>query len=211
LPAFPLFVKPTDRGGGVGIDSQSVVHSLDELRAKSASIADKLQSDSLIEEYLPGREFSVAILRRQDSAKFSVMPVELIAAADEHGQRILSGSVKASNEELVLAVTDESLKSKVCALAIGVFHALGARDYGRIDIRLDQFGAPHFLEANLLPSLIEGYGSFPKACEMNMGLGYEAMILNIVQLALMRDPGPYQNRAPHLLAPEGRGAVALQL
>jgi hypothetical protein len=45
---------------------------------------------------------------------------------------------------------------------------------------------PHFLEVNLIPSLIEGYGSFPKAYALNLGLDYETMLTHIVQLALNR-------------------------
>jgi hypothetical protein len=51
---------------------------------------------------------------------------------------------------------------------------------------MDKFGIPHFLEANLLPSLIDGYGSFPLACKLNAMLEYEAMILAIVRLAFDR-------------------------
>lgn len=72
-------------------------------------------------------------------------------------------------------------------LALASFHALGARDYGRIDIRLDSDGVANFLEANLIPSLISGYGSFPKACELNIGLEYEPMIISITELGLIRN------------------------
>lgn len=184
---FPLFVKPTDRGGGVGINSQSVVRSFDSLRSKVGSITADYQSDSLVEEYLPGREFSVAILREENLDEFIIMPIELVAEPDEQGSSMLSSEIKTANAEQVLEVKDNALRLNVCDLALGVFRALGARDYGRIDIRLDAFGAPHFLEANLLPSLINDYGSFPKACMLNIGLGYEAMLLTIVRLALGRD------------------------
>src|SRR6185503_701270 len=96
---FPLFIKPTDLGGGEGIDSSSVVHNFDELKLRVQSIAADLHSDSLVEEYLPGREFSVAILKSQHSTEFSVMPIELIAPADNRGQRILSREVKAADTE----------------------------------------------------------------------------------------------------------------
>ncbi|MFA5003835.1 MAG: hypothetical protein WC498_00985 [Candidatus Saccharimonadales bacterium] len=184
--AFPLFIKPTSRGGGLGIDSDSVVHTFEQFQSKIRSIAADLRSDSLVEEYLPGREFSVAILKDEDSTEFSVMPLELIAPPDERGARILSKSVKTLNAEQAIAVADEATKSKVCELAVNVFYALGARDYGRVDIRLDKYGVPHFLEANLIPSLISGYGSFPKACVLNLNLSYESMILKIVRLGLAR-------------------------
>ena len=183
---FPLFVKPANRGGGLGIDSDSVVHNYQELNAKASSISHEFKSDVLIEEYLAGREFSVAIMRKVGFPELMVMPIELVAPADEFGNRILGSKIKTANVEQVLAVADSLTKDRVNKLALGVFVALKARDYGRIDIRLDAFGAPNFLEANLIPSLISGYGSFPKACELNINLAYEPMILNIVNLGLER-------------------------
>jgi len=183
---FPLFVKPTDRGGGLGIDSDSVVKDFDALRAKVHSIATRYGSDALVEQYLPGREFSVAILKDTDSDAYTAMPIELIVPADDRGLKLLSSNVKSNDRETAVAVMDLNLKSQVETLALDVFSALGARDYGRIDIRLDADGTPHFLEANLIPSLIAGYGSFPKASMINCGLDYEQMILKIVSLGLTR-------------------------
>jgi D-alanine-D-alanine ligase len=187
--AYPLFVKPTDRGGGLGIDSDSVVNNFEELCAKATSLATELRSDSLVEKYLPGREFSVAILKDEHSTAFSVMPIELVAPLDERGARILSKQVKSSDTEHFMEIIDEDIKTAVAALAMDVFYALGAQDYGRVDIRLDAAGAPQFLEANLIPSLIKGYGNFPKACMLHMQLDYDAMILHIVRLALTRSAG----------------------
>ena len=82
------------------------------------------------------------------------MPIELIAPQDKNGCRILTSKVKSSNIEKASLVYDDDVKSKVMTLALNVFLALGARDYGRIDIRLDSAGIPNFLEANLIPSLI---------------------------------------------------------
>lgn len=191
--SLPVFIKPTDRGGGLGIDEGSLANSFEDIQAKTQSITDTLQSDSLIEEYLPGREFSVAILKNTDSEEFSVMPIELAAPLGQEGSCLLSGDVKSSNTEVILEVTDPNLNSELTTLARGAFLALGARDYGRIDIRLDKHGTPHFLEANLLPSLISGYGSFPKACVLNIGLDYESMILRIVQLGLARTADNNEN------------------
>lgn len=184
--SFPLFVKPTNRGGGSGVDSGSVVYNIEQLNAKVHSIAIELQADSLVEEYLPGREFSVAILKEEHTTGFLVMPIELVAPIDERGVRMLSNKVKTSNTEQVFLVTDEVARAEVVRLALDVFCALGARDYGRIDIRLDVSGTPNFLEANLIPSLISGYGSFPKACVLNSGLEYEPMIMRIAKLGLAR-------------------------
>jgi len=183
---FPLFVKPAGRGSGVGVDDDSVVHNQEQLKSKVYSIVANLQSDALIEEYLSGREFSVAILQAEHSPKLFAMPLELIAQPNERGERLLSSRIKSSNTERVAEITDMAIKSAVSELAISAFRALGAKDYGRIDIRMNEAGIPHFLEANLLPNLVESYGSFPKACVMNLGLNYESMILQIVRLGLKR-------------------------
>ena len=190
---YPLFVKPSNRGGGLGIDRKSIVHTFEQLQSKVDSITSNYQADSLIEQYLPGREFSVAILRSEGTDTFATMPLELIAPADEDGIRILSGKIKEQDAERFVAVSDPAILSDISSLALGAFHALGARDYGRIDIRLDSNGDAHFLEANLLPSLMDGYGNFPKACWLNRRIDYETMILLIVSMAMPQDigePGP---------------------
>lgn len=184
---YPLFVKPTNRGGGVGIDSDSLVHSYEQLQSKVSSIAELFQSESLVEQYLPGREFSVAILRTEQTDEYSAMPLELIAPLDQNGARILSCEIKSHDSETFVEVSDETIRHKITSLALQVFKALGAEDYGRIDIRLDASGDAQFLEANLLPSLMDGYGNFPKACMLNMRIGYEQMLLSIVGLALSRE------------------------
>ncbi len=183
---FPMFVKPTNRGGGTGIDGNSVVHNFEQLSSKIESIATRYQAEALIEEYLPGREFSVAIMQAEHPLDFMVLPIELIAPIDTNGNRLLSRKIKSENVEKAVAVTDPVIKSKVSGLALAAFLALGARDYGRIDVRLDDKDRAHFLEANLIPSLISGYGSFPKACLINFGLEYEAMIIMIAKLGLAR-------------------------
>lgn len=183
---FPLFVKPADLGGGTGVNEASYARNMSELHSKVASIAQEHNTDVLIEEYLPGREFSVALFSDPYSSKLVAMPLELVAPTNGQGSPALSQDIKSANEEIVLAVTDPVLREQINSIATRAFRALGARDYGRIDIRLDQSGVPHFLEANLIPSLICGYGSFPKACVLNLGMDYETMILHIARLGLAR-------------------------
>jgi D-alanine-D-alanine ligase len=157
------------------------------LTAKAKSIATAYAADALVEEYLPGREFSVAVLKDEYSDELMVMPLELVAGTNVHGDRILSHELKsAALETPVFPVIDTKIKDQLSDLAASVFTALGARDYGRIDIRLDAMGVPCFLEANLIPCLIRGSGNFPKACMMNIGMDYEPMILHIVRLGLAR-------------------------
>lgn len=183
---YPLFIKPVDRGGGDGVDSQSYAIDFNELQAKVASITATIGSDSLIEEYLPGREISVAILKDINSHDYTTMPIERIVPDNIRGLKILSHDIKHADAGLSIAVSDDYVRAQVSELAINTFHALGARDYGRIDIRLDENGTPTFLEANLLPSLIDGNGNFPKAYALNTQSSYEVMLLNIVHLGMRR-------------------------
>jgi D-alanine-D-alanine ligase len=195
---FPLFAKPSNRGGGLGIDSTSVVYNFDQLRLKVGAISTKYEADTLVEQYLPGREFSVALLKDEDDTQLLALPIELIAPPNDQGTRLLSSKVKSANSEEARPVIDGVIRASVTTLAKEAFNTLGGRDYGRIDIRLDNNGEAHFLEANLIPSLISGYGSFPKACALNLGLDYEPMILRIIDLGLARDA----RREEHILEPE---------
>lgn len=184
---FPLFVKPTNKGGGQGIDHHSVVHTTEELQAKVASIHDTHLTDALVEEFLVGREFSVAIIEDELTGSLVAMPLELVAKKDINGERILGSALKLTNTTTILEVSDPTERTRLTAFAIDAFKALGAHDYGRIDIRCDKYGVLHFLEANLIPSLIDGYGSFPIAYALNLGLDYDTMLTHIVRLALNRE------------------------
>lgn len=203
---FPLFVKPTNLGGGKGVDSASIVYNLAELNAKTADLAKEYGVDALVEEYLSGREFSVAVLRKPYRNGMYAMPIEMKPGADVNGDYILSHALKAGELETpVMPVFDQALKSRLCELALAVFAALGGRDYGRIDIRLNDQGVPYFLEANLIPGLIEGSGNFPKACALNRRMNYEMTINAIVQLGLQRvvpvvETAAFSNEIPNSLA-----------
>ena len=181
---FPLFVKPTDRGHSKGIDEQSVVHTHAELQAKIISIHDGIKSDALVEEYLPGREFSVAVIEDADGGHMA-MPIEILSPTDENGYNFLSSAVKRADSEEVVYVADGTLKMTVNDLAIDVFKSLGARDYGRIDIRLDGHGAPCFIEANLTPGL-SNHGYLARCFFINEQIDYDDMIFAIVGLGFKR-------------------------
>ncbi|MDQ5972515.1 MAG: D-alanine-D-alanine ligase [Patescibacteria group bacterium] len=200
---FPLFVKPSNLGGGSGVDDKSIVYTADDLQAKLRALFAEYSSDVLIEEYLPGREFSVGVLNNGD--ELLAMPIEMKPSADANGNKILSLALKSGVLETpVSAVTDKTMHKQLSDFALNVFEVLGARDYGRIDIRLDADGVPHFLEANLIPGLIKGSGNFTKACLINQGIDHEEMLLRIVQLAEARI------FAPNLLKSSGTRAVVAQ-
>jgi D-alanine-D-alanine ligase len=180
---YPLFVKPTNRGDSKGIDDRSVVYTEPQLESKILSIHADCGSDALIEEYLSGREFSVAVIRQSYSQDLIALPVEITAPTNEKGHSFLSEKVKKSDTERVIAVTDIKLKNSLNLFAINVFKALGASDYGRIDMRLDFNGVPSFIEANLMPGLSD-HGYLSKCFNLNAQGSYVDMILSITELGL---------------------------
>lgn len=184
--SFPLFVKPISGGGGKGVDEHSIVRTHEQLQDKVASLRARYNTDVLVEDYLEGREFSVAVIKDPLMGELIAMPLELVAPKDSNGQSMLSSKVKSSNQEQAIGVSNRQERALLATFALDVFRALGARDYGRIDIRFDSKGIPHFLEANLIPSLISGYGSFPKAYKLDQGVEYDEMIHTIASLGLAR-------------------------
>lgn len=182
---YPLFVKPTNRGDSKGVDEHSVVYNSADLESKVLSIHNELSSDALIEEYLPGREFSVAVIRHPNTNDLTAMPIEIISPVDANGHSFLSEAVKHADIEKVAPVHDAILLEKLDTLATGAFRALGARDYGRIDMRLDNNGNPSFIEANLMPGL-SNHGYLSRCFMLNERIGYDEMISTIVGLSAER-------------------------
>ena len=131
-----------------------------------------------------GGEFTVAIFDADSLGESVAMPVELIAQASDKGDRILGLKEKEADQEEVIAITDQKVRENIVALAKQAFEVLGARDFGRIDIRMDEYGTPYFLETNLMPGLGSGY--FFRACKVNGEMNYEDMILKIAEIGLMR-------------------------
>ena len=183
---YPAFVKPLNLGGGEGVDSTSLVRDIYELKDKISTLEVQYGGSSIVEEYLPGREFTVAVFCNPSTLEPYAMPLEITAPTNEKGDRFLSARVKKADTEIVELVSDEFLTEALSGLALDVFKTLGARDYGRIDIRMDKAGVPNFMEANFLPSLLPDFGNFIKACGLHKSMSHEKIILSIVSLALER-------------------------
>lgn len=205
---LPLFVKPMDAANGNGIDQNSLVHDFASYEEKVAEVFSTYNTSVLIEEYLPGREFTVAILDSPLTGERLVSPVEIIVPKNVKGDRILGCLEKLQNGEKLAMVSEPELSS-VSELASDVFSALGARDFGRIDIKMDTQGIPHFMEANLVPGMTPKTSYFPLACFYNQQLSYEAVVLRIAELALLRAQAPVLTPPNSVMPPYTRtGKIA---
>jgi D-alanine-D-alanine ligase len=179
---FPLFIKPITGGDSRGINKNSLVFNFEDFTAKVLDIKLKQKSPSLVETYLAGKEYSVGIFEDSIDGTLRAMPIEIIVKKNIDGHCILDFDVKKNDEEEVIVVTDTKIFDKLSQLAKNSFTALGGKSLGRIDIKMDHLGIPHFIEANLMPGLRKGY--FYRSCVLNLNMSYDEMILSIANTGL---------------------------
>ena len=179
---FPLFIKPVTGGDSRGIDKNSIVFNFESFTAKVLDIKVKQNSPSLVETYLAGKEYSVGIFEDSSNGNLRAMPIEIIVKKNLDGHCILDFDVKKNDEEKVILVADIKVFNKISELAKNSFKALGGKSLGRIDIKMNSRGVPHFIEANLMPGLRKGY--FYRSCVLNLDMSYEDMIFSIANTGI---------------------------
>ena len=182
--AYPLFVKPISEGTGKGIDSKSKVTSEKELLDICTSLLRKFNQPVLVEEYLPGREFTVGVLRTGEDA---YVPGAMEIVYKNSSNNIYSYENKENYEEIVdyTAVKDEHLKQ--CEdLALNVWRALNCFDGGRVDMKIDREGRMSFIEVNPLAGLNPETSDLPILCRLN-GTSYQTIIEEVLESAIKRN------------------------
>ena len=182
---FPLFLKPLDAANGNGIDDLSFVTNFTEYKNKVTSLYNIYHQPILVEEYLDGREFTVAVIKTLNE-ELIVSAVEAIPPTSSHGLRILGAQAKKDDSEKLIEIVDEDVKQRVTTLAIDAFNALGVRDFGRIDIKTDNHGECFFMEANLVPGMTFGSSYFPQACDIAHQFSYDKVVELILSGGLAR-------------------------
>jgi D-alanine-D-alanine ligase len=181
---FPLFLKPMDAANGNGIDDLSFVTNFSAFKSKVLSLYELYNFPVLVEEYLDGQEFTVAVIKTLNDGLIT-SPIEIVAPKSTNGLRILGEKAKTDNSEELKKIEEPEMKNRVRKLAIDVFLNLGVRDFGRIDIK-NKSGHCFFIEANLVPGMIRGSSYFPKAFEIEHGLTYDKVIELLLEGGLNR-------------------------
>ena len=180
---FPLFLKPITGGDSRGINPESVVFDFKKYQAKVLDIFETQKSRTLVENYLSGKEYSVSIVENKSKNILMILPVEIIAAKNKNGHRILDYDAKLNDLEEVVEVVDKKIRKELCNIALNSFMALGGKTIGRIDIKTSYNGILHFIEANLMPGLGNGY--FSRSFMLNENMDYEQMILRIADAGMV--------------------------
>lgn len=178
---FPLFVKPVAEGTGKGITTRSVVRDRESLVALVTELLASYNQPVLVEEYLPGREFTVGVAGNGADGKVTG-GMEVICKDNLP----YSVEVKENYENFVqYRVYDDDIKPECDAVALGAWRALGAVDAGRVDMRADRHGRMCFIEANPLAGLNPVHSDLPMLSRMN-GLAFSTLIEMIMNSATKR-------------------------
>jgi D-alanine-D-alanine ligase len=181
---FPLFAKPVAEGTSKGITALSKITNLEELHRICKHILQTFKQPALIETYLPGREFTVGILGTGKDAKvLGVIEVILKPTAE---QNAYSYKNKEHYEMLVqYALADDDEAKQAMEIALKAWRYLDLKDAGRVDLRSDAHGAPHFIEVNSLAGLNPKRSDLPILCNL-LGISYHVLISSIIESALRR-------------------------
>jgi D-alanine-D-alanine ligase len=192
---FPLVVKPLLEGSSKGIRNSSLVKDDGGLRRQVAWVIETYNQPAIVEEFMPGREFTVGLIGNGEPL---VLPIVEICLG-----KLLSGASPIySYEAKWIWDTPEKpleifecpakipldLKNEIEEISVKTFKVLNCRDLCRIDIRLDSEGTPRVLEVNPLPGLIpdpRAHSCLPEAARA-AGFTYEELICTILWQALKR-------------------------
>jgi D-alanine-D-alanine ligase len=181
---YPLFVKPIMEGGHIGISDDSIVYDDASLDKAVKRILDNHNQPALVEEYITEkgmREFSVGII---DGETRLFTPVEIDYESMDVRKAILSYEATEKDLERIKLVRDEKIRDEIIDLAERTFVAVGARDYSRVDIRMNHTGC-YVLEINIMPGL--GPHSFlPEAAKAIHALEYNQLIQKLAEDSMKR-------------------------
>ena len=179
---FPLVVKPRHESTSYGLE---LVHTGEQLRAAVDGVVARFEQAALVEEYIEGREVCVGVLGNE---LLEVLPTVELSFCDRALRLVTYGDKYHRRpdepEKLCPAPLTPRLAQRVKQLACATFRACQARDYGRVDIRIDRSGHPYVLELNSMASLGAG-GSFVGAAEA-AGYSFERLVNRIVEIASER-------------------------
>lgn len=182
--AYPLFAKPYAEGTGKGITASSVIHDRLELTNTCFHLLKKFNQPVLVEEYLPGREFTAGILGNGFNAR-SAGIIEIILL-DNAEKNVYSFANKEQCEQLVeYRFAEDAIAKKAVDVALRAWQVLGCLDAGRVDLKCDSNGNPQFLEVNPLAGLHPSHSDLPIICT-KAGISYPRLIANIMYNALTR-------------------------
>ncbi|MEP6692434.1 MAG: D-alanine--D-alanine ligase [Gemmatimonadaceae bacterium] len=209
---LPVFVKPVHEGSSKGITERNLCRTSAELAEQIVFLLDRYEQPVLVEEYLPGAEFTCAILGNGSEAQVLPLVGMNFAALPEGALPVYGYEAKwvwdRPDNPLEMfecpARIGETLRQEIESIVLRAYRVLACRDWSRIDVRLDAAGVPNVVEVNPLPGILpnpEDNSCFPKAARA-AGLGYEELIQSALRNAAERQgvslPGKAARARSHI-------------
>lgn len=206
---FPLFVKPSREGTGMGVSGESIVRNEDELRSQLRRIFERYDQPALVEHFIEGREVTIGVIgnlvspvaRRvpedEEVPRISrglhfFPPLEIdMSAYPEEEAGIYTGRIKVELAHdfhyMCPAPLDEARIGDLNWLAAATFRVLECLDVARVDFRLDanDNNRPYILEVNPLPGLNPDYSDLCIEATAD-GWAYKELINRILEEAVER-------------------------
>ena len=204
--AFPLFVKPVHEGSSKGVTVRNLVRSRDELVTRVTELLDAYAQPVLVEDYLPGAEFTCAVLGNGADARvlpivgmnFGDLPAGVAPIYGFEAKWVWDTPDRPLRIFDCPAPISDSLRRAIEAVTLRAYRVLGCRDWARIDVRLDAAGQPNVVEVNPLPGILPNPADnscFPKAARV-AGMTYDALIQTCLAHAAARHHLPLARRRP---------------
>jgi D-alanine-D-alanine ligase len=193
---FPLFVKPLHEGSSKGITDRNLCWDRDHLTRQTRFLLENYQQPVLVEEYLPGKEFTCAVLGNGDRAivlpivgmNFETLPKGALPIYSFDAKFVWDRPEKPLDIFQCPARITRDLQASIERVTLDAFRVLGCRDWARIDVRLDAAGNPNVLEVNPLPGILPDPADnscLPKAARA-AGIGYDELIQSCLKYAAAR-------------------------
>lgn len=184
--AFPLFLKPVAEGSGKGVGAKSKVDDGAALKSVAVELLARFAQPVLVETFLPGREFTIGITGTGDGA--AVLGVsELLPNQNFIGHGYGYENKEKWEDKMEIRLADDEAARAAGAVALAAWRVLRCRDGGRVDVRCDAVGAPHFIEVNPLAGIRPGYSDLCFIADF-LGLGYAQLIGKFLDSFLLRHP-----------------------
>jgi D-alanine-D-alanine ligase len=193
---FPSIVKPLHEGSSKGVYDSCVVRTPEELEREVRTVHATYGEPALVEEFLTGREFTVAILGNGDDAralpiveiKFDALPPGANPIYSYEAKWIWDTVEKPLDIYGCPADLESGLKDRIETVCLDAYRILHCRDWSRVDVRLDAHGIPHIIEVNPLPGILprpEDNSCLPKSARV-AGMTYNQLINAAADIAMQR-------------------------
>jgi D-alanine-D-alanine ligase len=193
---LPLFVKPLHEGSSKGITDSNLCWDRSHLLRQTEFLLENYRQPVLVEEYLPGKEFTCAVLGNREDAtvlpivamNFETLPKGALPIYSFDAKFVWDRPENPLDIFQCPARITRKLQASIERVTLDAFRVLGCRDWARIDVRLDAAGVPNVLEVNPLPGILPDPADnscLPKAARA-AGINYEELIQNCLKYAAAR-------------------------